>query len=90
MIGVRYGGSVSKGATARSGRIFLSMIVTASGIGAASAFGFGIPLSSTTAVALSATTGGGNDQRQTVVMTAKPSKVFVAGATGRLGQRVVR
>lgn len=66
------------------------------GVRSASAFGLGLPLSSTKTCA----SANGNDRstngscdgrlRRAVTMTAKPSHVFVAGATGRLGQRVVR
>lgn len=72
----------------------------ASGLGAVSAFGLGGHASSPLigrALAAGTSNGGGgsggvreNTAATAVAMTAKPSQVFVAGATGRLGQRVVR
>eukprot|EP00904_Undaria_pinnatifida_P007499 jgi/Undpi1/387/HiC_scaffold_1.g00383.m1 len=68
-----------------------------SGLRAAKAFGFGSPLSPGTAKMASAAGSGGISnggvggyRRKPLTMTEKPTQVFVAGATGRLGQRVVR
>lgn len=79
-------------------KTLLVLTAVASGLGVASAFGLGASSSPLIgrALAAAATTSsaagsGGEGERRTVTaMTAKPSNVFVAGATGRLGKRVVR
>ena len=70
-------------------------IAAASALRAATAFGFGSALSPATAI-MASTAGrepsraSNVSRRRAATMTEKPSQVFVAGATGRLGQRVVR
>lgn len=84
--------------TATATKTLLVLVAAASSLGAVSAFGFGGRASSpltgpAQARATGISVGGGGTRRnsqQTVAMTARPSQVFVAGATGRLGQRVVR
>lgn len=90
---------------ATAAQVLLVVVAATSGLGAVSAFGLGFGGSTLTAPtplpgrALSAAatgnrSGSGGSRRKSAdmgtSMTAKPSQVFVAGATGRLGQRVVR
>ncbi|CAN0451622.1 unnamed protein product, partial [Ectocarpus sp. 8 AP-2014] len=84
--------------TCAATKTILVLAAAASGLGAASAFGLGASSSPLIGRALAAATtsssvagSGGESERPTAtMMTAKPSNVFVAGATGRLGKRVVR
>ncbi|CAN0176901.1 unnamed protein product [Ectocarpus sp. 6 AP-2014] len=79
-------------------KTILVLAAAASGLGAASAFGLGASSSPLIGRALAAATtsssvagsNGEGERRTATTMTAKPSNVFVAGATGRLGKRVVR
>ncbi|CAM9805317.1 unnamed protein product, partial [Laminaria digitata] len=95
---VRHGSNImpsAAAAAAAASKTLLVGIAAASGLRVATAFGFGSALSPATAV-MASTAGGepsrasGVSRRQGTTMTEKPSRVFVAGATGRLGQRVVR
>ncbi|CAM9989239.1 unnamed protein product [Ectocarpus fasciculatus] len=85
--------------TATKTKTLLVLAAAASGLGSASAFGLGASSSPLIGRALAAATTsstagsggeGGRRTATTTTMTAKPSNVFVAGATGRLGKRVVR
>lgn len=87
--------SAMAAATTVASKTLLVGIVAASGLCAATAFGFGSALSPSAAVMASAAGGepsraSGVSRRHATTMTEKPSRVFVAGASGRLGQRVVR
>ena len=86
---------------ATAAKVLLVVVAATSGLGAVSAFGLGGFTSPAPPVGrgLSAAatgnrsgsgTSGSRKNSADTSMTAKPSQVFVAGATGRLGQRVVR
>ncbi|CAM9711560.1 unnamed protein product [Scytosiphon promiscuus] len=89
------------GTATGTAKTLLLCVAAASGLGAASAFGLvgGHTSHPVIGRALAVANGGSGivdggagigSRRTATTMTAKPSKVFVAGATGRLGQRVVR
>lgn len=94
------GGSTRRGVAASPAttatKTLLVFVAAASGLGAVSAFGLGAATSLPLIGRAHSGSGIGTMRRTsqqtatTVAMTAKPSQVFVAGATGRLGQRVVR